>query len=248
MRHPPPGTSVDLPTPRRALAVGAHPDDVEFGCGATLAKWAAAGCSIHHLVCTDGSKGSWDPATDVAALVATRQEEQRSASRALGGKGDVVFLGWPDGELEAGMRQRWQVAYWIRRLRPGVVLGHDPWQRYQLHPDHRHAGFLVTDGIVAARDPLFFPELGADPHRPDALLLWEADEPDHVEDVEAFADRKLAALLEHRSQFRSTMGIDDVDAAQEVDAFARQVRERLAEDGGRAGVDQGEAFKLIDDL
>ena len=119
----------------------------------------------------------------MAALVATRQEEQRAASRALGGIGSVVFLGWPDGELESGLRQRWEVCYWIRRLRPDVVLGHDPWKRYRLHPDHRHAGFLAVEGIVAARDPHFFPEQKVDHHRPSALLLWEADEPDHVEDV-----------------------------------------------------------------
>ncbi|MGH9264581.1 MAG: PIG-L deacetylase family protein, partial [Acidimicrobiales bacterium] len=121
--------TVDLPTPRRALAVGAHPDDVEFGCGGTLAKWAAAGCEIVHLICTDGSKGSWDPAEDTATLVAVRQEEQRAASVALGGKGTVVFLGWRDGELESGLRQRAEVCYWIRRFRPDVVLGHDPWKR-----------------------------------------------------------------------------------------------------------------------
>ena len=108
----------DLPTPARALAIAAHPDDAEFGCGGTLAKWAAAGSAIVHLVCTDGSKGSWDPDEDVALLVATRQEEQRAAARALGGKGEVVFLGGPDGELESGVRQRWEVAYWIRRLQP----------------------------------------------------------------------------------------------------------------------------------
>ena len=238
----------NLPTPRRALAVGAHPDDVEFGCGATLAKWAAAGCEIHHLVCTDGSKGSWDADQDTARLVATRQEEQRAASRALGGKGDVVFLGWPDGELESGVRQRWEVAYWLRAIRPDVVLGHDPWRRYRLHPDHRNAGFLVTDAVVAARDPHFFPELGDQPHRPSALLLWEADEADHVEDVEGFSDAKLAALLEHRSQFRSTMHITDASAADEVEAFAVRVRSRLAEHGSLAGLAQGEAFKLIEDL
>ena len=150
----------NLPIPARALAVAAHPDDVEFGCGGTLAKWAASGCEIFHLVCTDGSKGSWDPAQDPAELVVTRRREQRSASVALGGKGEVTFLGWPDGELESGLRQRFEVAACIRRLKPDVVLGHDPWKRYRLHPDHRNAGFLVTDGIVAARDPLFFPELG----------------------------------------------------------------------------------------
>jgi len=84
--------------------------------------------------------------------VASRQVEQRAASLALGGRGSVVFLGWRDGELESGLRQRADVCYWIRRLRPDVVLGHDPWKRYRLHPDHRHAGLLVTDGIVAARE------------------------------------------------------------------------------------------------
>ncbi len=58
----------------RVLAVGAHPDDIEFGCGATLAKWAAAGCLVHHVVCTDGSKGTWDVDADIAALVRVRQD------------------------------------------------------------------------------------------------------------------------------------------------------------------------------
>jgi len=240
--------TLDLPVPRSALAVAAHPDDAEFGCGATLAKWAAVGCRIHHLICTDGSKGSWDPDEDIARLVAVRQDEQRAASRVLGGSGDVAFLGWPDGELEAGLRQRWEVAYWIRKLRPDVVLGHDPWKRYRLHPDHRRAGFLVTDGIVAARDPHFFPEQGEAPHRPTTLLLFEPDEADHIEDVTGFGDTKLAALLAHRSQFRSTMGIDDPEARDEVEQFRQTVVGELTAAGRRAGVAFGEAFKRMDDL
>jgi LmbE family N-acetylglucosaminyl deacetylase len=237
-----------IDTPVRALAIAAHPDDVEFGCGATLAKWAANGCEISHLVCTDGSKGSWDPDADTAVLVATRREEQRAASRALGGSGDVVFLDWTDGELEAGVQQRWQVAYWIRRLRPDVVLGHDPWKRYRLHPDHRHAGFLAVDGVVAARDPHFFPEQSLAHHRPSALLLWEADDPDHFEDVTGHVDVKIAALLEHRSQLRSTMDIDDPADEAQVERFRRHVLDRLAGWGARVGVEHAEAFKLIDRL
>jgi len=243
--------TVDLPTPAVALAIGAHPDDIEFGCGATLAKWAAAGCRIHHLVCTDGSKGSWDPAEDPARLVAVRQEEQMEASRRLGGTGEVTFLGWPDGELESGLRQRAEVAYCIRRTRPDVVLGHDPWKRYRLHPDHRNAGFLTTDGIVAARDPHFFAEQGSPPHRPGALLLWEADEPDHIENIEGFEDRKLQALLAHRSQFRSTMRINDDDddsSADQLAGFAARVHARLAEAGAPAGLGLAESFKALRDL
>ena len=129
-------------TPARALAVGAHPDDIELFAGATLATWAAAGCEVHHLICTDGSKGTWDPAADTAVLVATRQEEQREAARILGATGEVVFLDNVDGELDANRANAHEVAAWIRRIRPDVVLGHDPWRRWRLHPDHRAAGFL----------------------------------------------------------------------------------------------------------
>ena len=238
--------SVDLPTPARALAIGAHPDDIDFGCGGTLAKWATAGCVVTELVLTDGAKGSWDPKVDRAALVALRQEEQRAAAAALGA-GDVVFLGHVDGELDSGLAERAEVCRVIREVRPDVVLGHDPWKRYRLHPDHRHAGFLAVEGIVAARDPHFFPEQALAPHRPSCLLLWEADEVDHVEDVESVLDRKLAALLAHRSQWQSTMGID-ADQEAEERAFETRIRERATEAGTAAGVSLGEAFKRIDRL
>lgn len=237
--------TTDLPVPGRALAIAAHPDDVEFGCGGTLAKWAAAGCQIHHLVCTDGSKGSWSADEDIAALVTTRQQEQRAASLALGGQGDVVFLRGIDGELEAGLRQRSEVCAWIRRIRPDVVLGHDPWKRYRLHPDHRAAGFLAVDGIVAARDPHFFPEQELAAHRPSQLLLWEADEPDHVEDIGASLDTKIAALLEHRSQYRTTLDIDDADDAAQLARFRDKMTRRAAEHGALAGIPSGERFKLL---
>jgi LmbE family N-acetylglucosaminyl deacetylase len=239
-------TSVDLPVPERALAIGAHPDDIEFQCGATLAKWAAAGCEVHHLVLTDGSKGSWEPAEDLDALVATRQHEQRAAARALGATGQVVFLGRVDGELDTTLATQAEVAAWIRRLRPNVVLGHDPWKRYRLHPDHRAAGFLTVDGVVAARDPHFFPEQGLAHHRPDALLLFEADEPDHYETVdEAAVAAKLAGLECHVSQFRTTMYVEPDDDGTQLEAFRTRIRDRLAETGAEAGLGPAERYKLI---
>jgi len=243
-----PVTSRDLAVPARALAVGAHPDDIEFGCGATLAKWAAAGCEVSLLVCTDGSKGTWDPGAELSDLVSTRQREQLAAALALGATGPVRFLGHVDGELASGLAERNQVARCIREVRPDVVLGHDPWQRYRLHPDHRHAGWLVVDGVVAARDPHFFPDHGIAHHRPAALLLFEADEPDHVEDVTGFAGVKTAALEAHESQFESTMGIAAADTGAERERFRRRVADRLAEMGRPAGVARAEQFKLITDL
>ncbi len=239
------GWTRDLDVPASALAIGAHPDDVEFGCGGTLAKWAAAGCIVHHLVCTDGSKGTWDPHADTAVLAATRQDEQREAARRLGARGEVIFLDQEDGELANSRELRRVVAHWIRAVRPEVVLGHDPWKRYRLHPDHRHAGLLTCDAIVAARDPHFFPEHGLAAHRPTALLLWEADEPDHVEDVTSTLEVKLAALEAHRSQFESTMHA--VDEAQ-LHAFRSRVRARHASLGAPFDLDAAEVFKLIGDL
>ncbi len=237
--------TANLATPDRALAIGAHPDDIDFGCGATLAKWAADGCEVHVCICTDGSKGTWDPNADTEQLIATRQQEQRAAAAALGATGEVTFLGWPDGELDSGMIQRRQVADVMRRTRPNVVLGHDPWKRYRLHPDHRHAGLLTTDGIVAARDPKFFPDLPHPHHRPDLLLLFEADEPDHAEDVAGFADAKYRALTSHHSQFESTMKSGD---DPELTRFRQRVNDKLATAGKAVGMELAEVFKLIDDL
>lgn len=242
--------SVNLAVPRSALAIGAHPDDVEFGCGGTLAKWAAAGCRIHHLVCTDGSKGTWDPTADVAALAARRQSEQVEAARRLTGQrsssvGEVHFLGRVDGELNSDLATRAEVARVIRLLQPEVVLSHDPWKQYRLHPDHRHAGLLACEGIVAARDPHFFPEQGLAPHRPDRLLLWEAQVVHHVEDVSDHVDTKLHALLAHESQFESTMKATD---PAELQQFEARIRERLAELGSHYHMAAAEVFSMIDRL
>lgn len=242
-----PTTTTDLEPPTSALAIGAHPDDVEFGAGGLLAKWAAHGTTIHHLVCTDGSKGTWDPDADVRALAARRQDEQREAARRLAGEnaGEVRFLERVDGELDSDLATRSEVARVIRELRPQVVLGHDPWKRYRLHPDHRHAGLLACEGIVSARDPHFFRDHGLAHHRPDALLLWEADEPDHAEDVTRFVGTKLHALAAHESQFESTMkAADDAQLA----AFDQRVRNRLGDLGRPFDMDAAEIFKLIPDL
>ncbi len=279
--------TVDQPVPGSALAIGAHPDDIEFGCGATLAKWAASGCRVHHLVLTDGSKGSWDPGADQDELVAAREAECRAAAAVIDGpptarpgagpSGDgavggpeqrVLFLRRVDGELENGVGERRDVARIIRSLRPEALLVHDPWRRYRLHPDHRAAGFLTLDALVAARDPHFFPELGLAPHRPGALLLFEADLPNHVEDAGGFESQKIEALLCHRSQFESTMGIPDPGGTDGRDpagpggrpggpggtprraddgyaAFATKLRHQLMEHGSLAERPSGEAFHRI---
>lgn len=236
----------DLPVPSRVLAVGAHPDDVEFGAAGTLAKWADAGADVTIAVVTDGSKGTWDPAADPTALVTTRRAEQRAAADVLGAS-RVRFGEHVDGELEYSMDLRAEMCRWIREVRPDVVLTHDPWQRYQLHPDHRVTGLAVVDGVVAARDHHFFPGQAASglaPHRPAALLLWSADEANHWEDVSATLGRKIDALLRHESQSTTTLGgaASDQEAHR---AFAERVAAHAAAAGSIPGLAAAEAFRRL---
>lgn len=235
--------SVNVATPNKALVIAAHPDDAEFHCGATLAKWASAGCQVSYLVLTDGSKGTWDPNENIALLIETRRKEQANAARKIGATGKVIMLDHVDGELEATLHTRDQVAYWIRACEPDVILAHDPWKRYRLHPDHRNAGFLALDGVVAARDPHFFRHHGIPHHRPRNILLFEADEPNHCEDVSGFVQIKIDALMEHRSQFHTTHQIESDGSGAE--RFAHRVREHAAEAGQPAGVQAGEQFRLL---
>ena len=235
-----------LPTPQRVLTVGAHPDDAEFGAGGTLAKWAAAGAQITILVVTDGSKGSWDPDADHAELIAARAAEQRAAADALGVT-DIAFLGHVDGELEYSIDLRAQVCSWIRRTRADVVLSHDPWQRYQMHPDHRATGLAAVDGVVAAREPLAFTEQltdGITHHRPAALLLWSADEPDHWEELAGHLETKISALLCHASQGTTTMGGAD-QGGTPTEAFRDRIANWATDIGAGVGLGPAEAFKRL---
>ncbi len=230
--------------PATVLTIGAHPDDAEFGAGATLARWNAEGTSTTMLIVTDGSKGSWDPEVPNSDLVAARHAEQERAAAALG-VASVIHLDLVDGELEYTMALRKEIATHIRRIKPDVVLSHDPWQRYQLHPDHRATGLAAVDAVVSAREPRAYQELELPAHRPTALLLWSADEPDHCEPVAPeWFDLKVEALLCHSSQSATTMG--DADAGPEsrlrfVDALAAW----LADNGERFGIGPAEIFKKI---
>lgn len=232
-----------LEPPGRVLAIGAHPDDIEFGAGGTIAKWSAAGAEVVIVITTDGSKGSWDPDTEPTELAERRAAEQRAAARELG-VARIVQLGHVDGELEYSRQLRIDMATQIRLQKPDVVLSHDPWQRYQMHPDHRATGFAVTDGVVSARDHLFHPELGLEAHRPAALLLWSADAPDHYEPIDETVERKIAALLCHASQGTTTMGGAETNE-EAAAAFAARIRERAIDAGAKVGLGPVEPFKRI---
>lgn len=227
---------VGLPTPRRVLVVAPHPDDAEFGCAGTVCRWVQEGAQAFLLVATNGDKGSNDPNLTPADLARIREAEQVEAARVVGYR-EVIFLGFPDGDLEDGHPFRSRVVREIRRLRPDVVLTTDPFRHtFYLHRDHRICGLVTMDACFPyARDRLHYLEHereGLAPHKVPLLLFWGAEEPEVFVDISAVLDRKLRALLCHASQVRGP------EAEERVRAFARRL-------GERAGLEYAEAFRPI---
>src|SRR5205823_5763944 len=190
-----------------ALVLFAHPDDAEFMCGGTAARWARDGCDVHYVVITDGSAGSNEPGVTREELRPVREREQRAAAAVLGVK-SVTVLGEVDGMLEVTLDTRRKVCREVRRLRPEVLLAPDPsrlWfgNGYVNHWDHKQAGLLALTAVMpdAPSRPMF-PELldeGIEPFEVPNLWLT-SDEPDVYVDITETFDTKLAALAEHASQ------------------------------------------------
>jgi LmbE family N-acetylglucosaminyl deacetylase len=223
---------------RRVMVTGAHPDDPEFGCAATVAKWAAMGREITYLLLTSGDKGCHDPALRPGQVAGTREEEQRAAAAALG-VGDVIYLNYPDGILENSLELRRRLAFIVREKQPDIVLAIDPWRRYQLHPDHRAAGQSVIDAVWAAREWYVFPEqiLGdRQPWRVKEMYLYWAEAPDYWEDVAEFVEKRVAALRCHASQIG--------DRAATLEERVREGLQSIAKDHGMEYAEAFKRFKL----
>jgi LmbE family N-acetylglucosaminyl deacetylase len=194
----------------RVLLVLAHPDDPEFFCGATLAKWARQGKEIHYLLLTCGDKGSDDPAMTPEALCADRQKEQRAAAAVIGAT-EVQFMSYHDGELMNTLDVRRAIAREVRRFKPHIVVTSDPTTYFRAnsyinHNDHRLAGAATLDAVFpAAGNRMYFPELlkeGLEPHFPKEVWISQTNEPNVWVDVNDTIDIKLAALLKHTSQIK----------------------------------------------
>lgn len=195
--------------PKIVLAVGAHPDDIEFCAAGTIARWCADGVKVYYLILTDGSKGSADRHISSSDLINTRRREQQSAAKLLGVK-EVMFFDYEDGILVNTLDLKRDITRIVRLIRPDLVLTMDPTMIYSLtqnyvnHPDHRAAGQAVIDVVFPlARDYLSFPELvseGLEPHIVPYLLLVNFENNNFSVDITDFIDLKIKALSTHKSQ------------------------------------------------
>jgi LmbE family N-acetylglucosaminyl deacetylase len=224
---------------RRILVIVAHPDDAEFGCAGSTARWVGEGREVFYCIVTNGNRGSNDPAMTPERLARIREEEQRAAAHALGVR-ETIFLGYPDGELEDTREARRDVVRAIRRVRPERVVAQSPFPNlnpYTGHRDHRHAGRLALDAVYPyARDRLHFQELlaeGWQPHKVREVYLMGHEEADLFVDITGTMEQKLAALRCHQSQLKDFAGVE------------ARVRERAADVGKPHGYTYAEGFRLI---
>jgi LmbE family N-acetylglucosaminyl deacetylase len=225
----------------RAMVIYAHPDDAEFGCSASMAKWARGGVEVTYVMITNGGSGSSDPEMTREKLVEIRRTEQLAAAELLG-VARVEFLGYEDGYLEPTIDVRRDVARVVRKYRPDVIVSQDPTFRYRdgyiNHPDHIATAEVVFRTINPdASTRLMFPELWTDerlePHKPKALFLMRFGiEADYYEDVTDFIELKVKALEAHASQ------ISDWPVADFV-------RERAKETGKTAGFEFAEGYRVM---
>jgi LmbE family N-acetylglucosaminyl deacetylase len=203
------------PTVERVLVVTAHPDDVDFGAGGSIASWTDAGIEVAYCICTSGEAGGFDEAMPRPAMAELRQEEQRAAGKVLGVT-DLTFLGYPDGRLQSTIELRRDISRVIRRVRPQRVVCQSPdriYQRiYASHPDHLAAGDAAISAVYPdARNPFAHPELldeGWEPWAVTDMLMMAGPSADTYIDTTDTIDRKIEALRAHDSQHPDPESLD----------------------------------------
>jgi LmbE family N-acetylglucosaminyl deacetylase len=191
------------------LAVGAHPDDIDFSASGTLAKGIKEGATVYYLICTNGNRGSDDPKMTHQKLARIRKKEQLAAAKILGVK-KVFFLNYEDGQLENSLHLKEKIAKVIRKVRPNIIFTTDPTiiysqkRGYINHPDHRACGQATLDAIYPlARDRLSFlhhEKNGLKPHKVEEVYLTNFDERDTFFDITKTMNLKIKILKAHSSQ------------------------------------------------
>lgn len=233
----------DWDSPKNILVILAHPDDPEFFCGATLARWARAGHKITYLLLTCGDKGfnpTTTPDMTPEKLCGIRHLEQAEAAKIIGAE-PPHFLDLPDGYLIPNLDLRRDIVREIRRHKPDVLVTCDPqnlFAQYGInHPDHRACGQVVLDAVFpAAGNPVYFPEIrsqGFEPHMPKEVWCSLTSQPNTTIDVTDTWEIKLQAILQHKSQ------------VQDVNKLIERMKARKTEDSTDEHPRYEEKFRVV---
>ncbi len=232
--------------PKSAMAIYAHPDDIEFTVAGTVAKWARAGCKVTFVLITSGNSGTHDRKFTRKSLARVREREERESARILG-VARVVFLRHGDCELVPTLALRKELVRRIRRHRPEIVMCNDPQalffgDRYINHPDHLAAGKAALEAVFpCAEMELLWPGAGL-PHKVHAVYVSSTAAPDTWIDVTDTIETKIAALMAHRSQ------LGDRDIAPDILGRAKDEARRAPKSAGGKGPGRpkhAEAFRVM---
>jgi LmbE family N-acetylglucosaminyl deacetylase len=236
--NPAPQSKDGAEGPRKALVIVAHPDDAEFLCGGTVARWCAEGWTVDYLLTTSGDMGSKEEGMTRQKLLSIREKEQRAAAKALGVR-RVIFLRYPDGYVEDTVELRGKIVREIRRLKPDLIVTWDPFRRGFNHRDHRLTGQAALDAVYPlARNPLGYPEHleeGLKIHRVNEVLLAGTDQPDYHVDVSNYLEKKMEALSKHESQIGQAPPKE----------LRKRLRDRMAQAGKKPGYKLAESFRRL---
>ena len=227
----------------RVLVVTAHPDDVDFGAGGTIAQWTAKGISVSYCIATNGDQGGEDPDIPRDQMPVIRQKEQRDAGKILGVT-DIEFLNYRDGWLEPTIELRKKIVKAIRRVKPDRMIIQSPernWDRLGAsHPDHMAAGEAAIQAVYPdSRNRFAFMDLldeGLEPWRVKEVWVTSMITPNHYVDITDTFPKKMAALHAHVSQTAHN---------SELEKMVREWGERNAEAGGLPAGRIAEAFRVV---
>lgn len=221
---------------QRYLWIVAHPDDTEFSSAGTIHKLTSEGKDVVIVQVTSGDRGTTDDSFTPETLGATREREECESARRLGVR-HVEFLREGDGHVFPNVEFREKIVRMIRTHKPDVLVTHDPFRPYALHPDHRAVGITAHDCVYPlARDPLYFPEhrkAGIEPHKTAEIWYFGSEVPDKVEDITDHFDVKVHALMAHASQ------------VGDGGSLAERMRERHLDLAKDHPFELGEAFKTV---
>jgi LmbE family N-acetylglucosaminyl deacetylase len=228
---------------RRVLVISAHPDDIEFGAGGTIARWTDEGWDVRYVIATSGQRGAQDPHIDPEAFGRLREEESRAAAKICGVE-SVTFLGYMDSEVTDSPALRRDLTRQFRLHRPHRLLTmnpeHLPLDGFINHPDHRAVAtaaldVTITGGTTAAIFPELLTEEGLEPWQGlEDIWLMGPSGGSEVVDVSDTFERKIAALQAHASQM--------AQIPRDVRAF---LAARLAAIGEPHGYAYGESFRVL---
>jgi LmbE family N-acetylglucosaminyl deacetylase len=221
----------------RILVVVAHPDDCDFGCAGSTARWTSEGREVAYCIVTDGDAGGSDRSVSRADVAKLRRKEQAAAA-AVVGVSDISFLAHPDGRVQSTIELRRDITRVIRTKKPQRVVTQSPERNYQRvfasHPDHLAAGEAALCAVYPdARNPFAHPELlereGLEPHTVGEVYLMAMAQGDTVVDITDTLERKLAALKCHESQYENW-----ADLAERIRGWARLNAEQNGLGEGRS--------------